>query len=243
MAQLKFPAPGFDEFSVPEMPSHVAHYSKRGNTHYGEQTPVRNFTRFGNRTGKGGMNAYLSQAEDPTFLEGYRVKKGDAGVYENLRWAPGNDWRGGYGISSLSQTKNYAGIQTRGGQLRSGGPRRGDVVERANAWYDKTMPGISHGRYTQKNQNYAGLYDWKRRTPTIQTEADPLILRNMIEHNPWHINSHGAAGAKSLYDKEFRDARQDKTIPAYAHHLDVHAINSQPPITIRETQQNMLNRP
>lgn len=243
MNTLKLPEHGFNEFSVPEMPKHTSSYSRRGNTYMGDQTPVYSQSRWGNKTGRGGMGGYLSQAEDPTFLEGYKVKLGDQGVFELTRWNTGYDWRGGFGIASLSDVKNFAGIQTRGGSLRSGGPKRSDVVERPNAWYEKTMPGISHGRLTQANDNYAGLYQWKKQTPVIQTQADPFILREMIERNPYHIVSHGAMGAKKEYDAEFQDAKMDRAVPGYHSNYDTQQINSMEPVVIRETQREMINRP
>lgn len=194
--------PGFGELQVPEMPAYIQSYSKRGNTFDGDTTPVYQQARFGNRVGKGGMEAYLSMAEDPTFMESMKVKKGNAGVYEIERYTPGYDWRGGFGIASLAANKNYA-MSTRGGQLRKGGPKRSDYVDRPNAWFERARPGISHSRYTQKNDNYSGLYEFKKRTPVIQTDNDMLVLREMIEHNPFAINSHAAQQAKAVYDNEF----------------------------------------
>jgi hypothetical protein len=172
------------------------------------------------------MAAYLSQLEDDTYFESYKVKKGDAGVYETLRWAPGYDWRGNFGIASLSEIKNYAGIPTRGGQLRKGGPKRSDYIERKDYWFEVTRPGIETSRYTQKNNNYAGLYEYKRQTPVIMRSNDMLQLRSMIEHNPWHINSHAAKQAKAVYDKEFGDVK-DKQVPAYQDHLSPSFVQSQ----------------
>lgn len=205
--------PGFGELEVPEMPAYIQSYSKRGNTFDGETTPVYQQARWGNRTGRGGMAAYLSELEDPTYFESYKTKKGNTGVYEMERYTPGYDWRGGFGVASLASNKNYA-MSTRGGQLRKGGPKRSDYMDRPNAWFEKTMPGISHGRYTQNNDNYSGVYEWKRLTPIIQTDNDMLDLREMIEHNPYHINSYAAEQAKKIYDSEFGTA-QDHAYAAY----------------------------
>jgi hypothetical protein len=204
--QLAFPDHGFGEHEVPEMPAFIDRYSKRGNSIDADQTPVYQQARFGNRTGKGGMGGYLSQVEDQTFFEGLPVKKGDAGVFPLERWSPGYDWRGGFGIASLSETKNYAGISDRGGGLRKGGPRRGDVVERTGAYQENLRPGRSTSRFVQSNDNYSGLYDWQRRTPSIQRETDALVLDQMIRLNPYHISSHGAAQAQALVKAEFGDA-------------------------------------
>lgn len=205
--------PGFGELEVPEMPAYVQSYSKRGNTYDAQTTPVMQQARFGNRVGRGGMDAYLSQVEDPLFFESYKQKKGNQGVYEDIQWAPGYDWRGNFGISSLSSSKNYA-MSTRGGQLRKGGPRRSDVVDRIGYWFETARPGIEYSRYTQNNENYSGMYEWKRRTPFISRDNDPLVLREMIEHNPFHIRSHSALQAKNMYDKEFGNDR-DTAFQAY----------------------------
>ena len=216
---FNLPPHGFGEFEVPEMPAFIQGYSKRGNQYDGETTPVYQQARWGNKKGKGGMNAYLSQAEDDTYLEGYKVKKGNAGVYEYLRWSPGQDFRGNFGIASLSESKNYAGIPTRGGQLRKGGPKRSDYIDRKDYWFSVTRPGIQTGRYTQKNNNYAGLYEYKKQTPRIELSNDMLDLRSMIENCPWNIPSHGAKQAKAIYDKEFHDMRS-REVPAYQNHVD-----------------------
>lgn len=239
-AQLVLPPPGFGEHEVPEMPAYVESYSKRGNALQADQTPVYNQVRWGNRRGRGGMNAYLSQTEDPTFFEGTKVKLGDQGVYAQTRWTPGYDWRGGFGVASLSETKNYAGIPTRGGSLRAGAPKRGDVVERPNAWFENLRPGVQTSRVSQSNENYSGVYDWKKRTPEIQRSNDMLQLREMIEHNPFHIASHAARQAKSSYDAEFNGAKTVRT-KAYADHLA--AGHRTPQVQIQETNRYMLNRP
>jgi hypothetical protein len=212
------PAHGFGDLEVPDMPAYVQSYSKRGNTFDAETTPVYSQARFGNRNGRGGMSAYLSGAEDPTYMEGYRTKLGDQGVYEQVRWTPGYDWRGGFGVASLDASKNFA-MSTRGGQLRKGGPRRSDIVDRPNYWSETVRPGISHSRYTQKNENYSGVFETSRRTPEIERANDTLVLREMIEHNPFHIGSHAAAWAKRDYDGEF-GAGADAALPAaYATHI------------------------
>lgn len=205
--------PGFGDLQVPEMPAYVQGYSKRGNTYDAETTPVMQQMRFGNRVGVGGMNAYLSQVEDPLFFESCKQKKGNQGVFEEVRWNPGYDWRGNYGISSLNASKNYA-MSTRGGQLRKGGPRRSDVVDRIGYWFETARPGIEYSRYTQNNDNYSGVYEWKRRTPFISRDNDPLVLREMIEHNPFHIVSHSAIQAKEVYDREF-GTEPDSAYAAY----------------------------
>lgn len=234
------PAHGFGEFDVPEMPAYVQSHSKRGNTFSAESTPVYSQVRWGNRRGRGGMGAYLSQLEDPTYFEGYRVKRGDQGVFPFIRWAPGWDWRGNGGIASLSETKNYAGISTRGGQLRKGGPKRSDIVERPNFFFENLRPGVSVGRYTQSNDNYAGLFDWKRKTPTIMTDSDPFILKQMIENNPFHISSHSAAQAKSAYDSEFGPGAFAHN-PAYRTNLPPGYVA--PNRTITERDPKYLGRP
>lgn len=205
--------PGFGEFQVPEMPKYIQSYSSRGSHFSGETTPVYQQARFGNPRYIGGMGSYLSELGDRTFFESLKQKKGNMGVYENLRWSPGYDWRGNFGIASLDASKNYS-MSTRGGQLRKGGPRRSDYMDRPNAWFEKTMPGISHSRWSQINDGYAGVYEYKRNTPFISTDNDALVLREMIEHNPFHINSHAAAQAKQVYDAEFgKDT--DRTHPGY----------------------------
>ncbi len=234
---LNLPPHGFGEFEVPEMPAYIQSYSKRGNSYDGETTPVYQQARWGNKTGKGGMAAYLSQLEDDTYFEGYKVKKGDAGVYESLRWGPGYDWRGNFGVASLSELKNYAGIPTRGGQLRKGGPKRSDYIDRPNYWFETTRPGLAVGRYTQAANNYAGLYEYKKQTPRIQLSNDMLDLRQMIEHNPWHINSHAAIQAKDEYQQEFGNVR-DRQVPAYQNHIDNRYVQMQidrPFLEIKET--------
>lgn len=208
---------GFGNLQVPDMPSYVQSYSKRGNAFDGQTTPVYQQARWGNRTGRGGMGAYLSQLETPQYFDALKQKLGDAGVYEVLRWSPGYDWRGGFGVASLEANKNYV-MTTRGGQLRKGGPKRSDYIDRPNAWFDKTMSGIAYGRYTQNNDNYAGVYEWKRNTPFVERDTDMLVLREMIEHNPYHINSHAASAAKASYDAEFGNVR-DRNVPAYNDHL------------------------
>lgn len=234
---INLPPHGFGEFEVPEMPAYVEGYSKRGNSYQGQTTPVYNAARWGNKTGRGGMAAYLSQLEDDTYFESYKVKKGDHGVYDSTRWAPGYDWRGNFGVASLSAVGNYAGIPTRGGMLRKGAPKRTDVIDRPNYFFEKLIPGVSTSRYTQKNNNYAGLYEYKRQTPTIMYSNDMLDLREMIEHNPFHINSHAAKQAKASYDKEFPGYR-DKWVPAYQDHMDNTYVQTQidrPDFTIRNT--------
>jgi hypothetical protein len=193
---------GFGEMQVPEMPSYTSSYSKRGNAFTADVTPVLNQARFGNRIGRGGLNAYVSQVEDPAFFNSLKQKKGLHGVYENLRWAPGYDWRGNFGIASLDQSKNFL-LQTRGGEMRQGGPRRSDYVDRKDYWFETARPGIEVSRMPQNNNNYSGVYEWKRRTPFLSRENDMLVLREAIEHNPFFIRSHCAEQAKQIYDREF----------------------------------------
>lgn len=206
MSQEGLPEHGFHELGVPEMPSYIQGYTKRGNGHESQTTPVFSQARWGNPRYKGGMDAYVSIVEDQDKFSHLKQKKGNAGVFAIERWAPGGDWRGGYGIASLDTMKNYRQF-TRGGGLRSGAPRRADVIERTGHWDETARAGISHGRYTQLNDNYAGKYADKRRTPIVERESDPLILRQQIEHNPFHINSHSAAQAKRMYDAEFPSQR------------------------------------
>jgi hypothetical protein len=240
--KLNLPPHGFGQYEVPDMPAYVQSYSKRGNQYDGETTPVYNQIRWGNKRNIGGMAAYVSQLEDDTYFEGYKVKKGDAGVYQTLRWAPGYDWRGNFGVASLSELKNYAGIPTRGGMLRKGGPRRGDTVERSNAWFENTRPGIGTSRLTQNNNNYAGLYEYKKITPPILLDNDMLVLRDMVEHNPFHISSHAAKQAKTVYDGEFGEVR-DKWLPAYDDNINVQRQLDRPLVEIKESSPYMLNRP
>lgn len=214
---LSLPEPGFGEFDVPEMPAFIQSYSKRGNCIDGDDTPVYQQARWGNRTGKGGMAGYLSQVEDTTYFEGTRVKLGDAGVYPITRWSPGYDWRGGFGVASLSETKNYAGIPTRGGMLRKGAPKRGDIVERTGAFFENLRPGVGTSRFVQSNDNYCGNYDFKKRTPQVQRDNDALVLNQMIQNNPFHIRSHGAAQADALIRNEFGDTGY-ADYKAYADH-------------------------
>lgn len=208
------PQAGFQEFGVPEMPSYIQGYTKRGNAYDGETQPVYMQTRWGNPRYKGGMSAYLSQVEDTTYFEGEKQKLGDHGVYEQLRWAPGQDWRGNFGIASLDSSKNYR-IQTRGGALRAGGPRRQDYFDRPNHWFETTRPGIAVSRYSQSNDNYSGVYDYKRKTPIVERSSDMFELRQMIEHNPFHIASHAAAQAKKEYDQHFQPSTEDSGFQAY----------------------------
>lgn len=234
---LNLPPPGFGEFEVPDMPAYVTRYSGRGNSYPGQRTPVYNQIRWGNRTGVGGMGAYLSQVEDDTFFDSFKVKKGDHGVYDSTRWAPGYDWRGNFGVASLAENANYAGIPTRGGMLRKGAPKRTDIIDRPNYWFEKIMPGIGTSRYTQNNDNYAGLYEYRKVQPRIITDNDMLVLREMIEHNPFHINSHAAKQAKEVYDEQFPGYR-DRWVPAYQDHMDNAYVQTQidrPDQTIRNT--------
>ena len=241
--QLALPPHGFGQLEVPLMPAYVSKYAKRGNQYDGQTTPVFNQMRWGNKRNIGGMGAYVSQLEDDTFFESLKVKKGDAGVYESLRWAPGADWRGNFGVASLAELKNYAGIPTRGGMLRKGGPRRSDVVERPNAWFENTRPGIGTSRFTQANNNYSGLFEYKKVTPPIITSNDMMVLRDMIEKNPWHINSHAAIQAKQVYDKELGGNLHDKWFPAYDTNIDVQRQIDRPFIEIKESSPYMINRP
>jgi hypothetical protein len=195
-------SPGFGEMQVPEMPAYVQSYSSRGSAYPWQTTPVMSQTRFGNRTGVGGMAAYLSQAEDPGFFEGARLKAGEPGVFETERWAPGYDWRGGFGVASLAANKNAA-LSTRGGGLRGGGPRRADLVGPPPLWNDTIRPGIGVSRYVQTNENYSGVYENRKITPPIERQNDMFVLREMIEHNPFNILSHAAGQAKRAYDEEF----------------------------------------
>lgn len=238
-------ASGFGKFEVPEMPKYVQGKSSRGNNYDAETTPVYQQARFGNPKYKGGMDAYLSQVEDPTYFESYKQKKGNHGVFENLRWSVGYDWRGNFGVSSLDASRNYT-MSTRGGQLRKGGPKRSDVVDRPNAWFEKTMPGISHSRYTQNNDNYAGVYEYKRNTPFIERDNDALVLREMIETNPFHINSHAAAQAKQVYDAEF-GKNDDRYNPGYRSDISIsenmarfpHRIQDNSPL-VNQQQYNYI---
>ena len=216
--------PGFGEFQVPEMPAYVQSYSSRGSGFSWETTPVKNQARFGNRNGIGGMGAYLSMAEDANFFEGDKQKVGQPGVFEQVRWTPGHDWRGGYGIASLEANKNWRDF-TRGGQLRQGGPRRQDVIDRPNVWLDTVRPGIGVSREGQCNDNYSGVYETKRQTPIVERETDTLVLREAIEHCPFFIISHSALQAKENYDAQFgvrNDYIQEAYDPAIVHNNAAH---------------------
>lgn len=213
LAEAVMPPAGFGEFEVPEMPAYVQSYSTRGGGSSWETTPVFNQARFGNKTGKGGMDAYLSQVEDPNFFEASKLKSGDPGVFELLRWGPGYDWRGNFGIASLDASKNYT-LSTRGGMLRQGGPRRSDTVDRPDYWLESVRPGLAVGREGQCNDNYSGTYEWKRQTPIVERASDMLVLREAIEHNPFFIISHSALAAKQAYDAEF-GAQRDEVHEAY----------------------------
>jgi hypothetical protein len=208
---------GFGEFDVAEMPAYVQSYSKRGNAFDSDTTPVYQQTRFGNKRNVGGMDAYVSALGDETYFEGLKQKNGNPGVYELLRWGPGYDWRGNFGVASLSEMKNFV-MSTRGGELRNGGPKRSDIVDRKNFWFDTIRPGLDVGRFAQTNENYDGVYEWKRQTPVVQRDSDFLVLREMIEHNPWHIVSHAAVAAKEEYDAEF-GALKDSGFAAYDDNL------------------------
>ena len=212
---------GFGEFEVPKMPRYIQSYTKRGNGFDGETQPVYQESRWGNPRYKGGVDAYVSELEGaPHYFDALKQKRGDQGVYEIKRWTPGYDWRGGFGIASLDAQKNYR-QNTRGGMLRKGGPKRSDYIDRPNYWFEVARPGISHSRYTQKNNNYAGVYEWKRNTPFVSSDNDMLVLRDMIEHNPFHIASHAAAQAKQVYDKEFQPATEDRGVAAYNDNLPI----------------------
>lgn len=239
--KLNLPVPGFGEFEVPEMPSYIQSYSKRGNSYDGQTTPVYQQARWGNKTGIGGMGGYLSQIEDDTYFESYKTKKGNAGVFDWTRWGPGYDWRGNFGVANLGELNNYAGIPTRGGMLRKGAPKRTDIIDRPNYWFEVTRPGVEYGRYTQNNNNYAGLYEYKKQTPVIELDNDMLVLRDMIEHNPWHINSHAAIQAKEVYDHEFGNVH-DRDYKAYQDHIDnsyAQMMINRPPLEIKETSPYM----
>jgi len=205
-AALVLPS-GFDALQVAEMPSYINKYSKRGNAFDAETTPVYNQARFGNRRGKGGMGAYLSILEDGAAqFDSLKQKRGESGVFEATRWAPGYDWRGNFGVASLSELKNYS-MATRGGQLRGGGPKRQDYSERPDFWVQAIRPGIGVSRFVQTNDNYSGVFESKKRTSyVIERFNDPLVLREMIETNPFHIRSHAAIQAKKGYDEEFPNA-------------------------------------
>jgi hypothetical protein len=175
------------------------------------------------------MDAYISNLESgPEYFDALKQKLGDQGVYELQRWTPGYDWRGGFGIASLDAQKNYR-QNTRGGMLRKGGPKRSDYIDRSGAWEERARPGISHSRYTQKNDNYSGLYEFRRRTPYVSKDSDMLVLRDMIEHNPFHIASHSAALAKKQYDSEFQASTKDSEVPAYAMNVPIHENTARHP--------------
>lgn len=205
---------GFGEFQVPEMPAYVGTYSKRGNAFSSETTPVMHQARFGNRSVRGRMDAYLPLAEDSGYTDVLRIKRGNTGAEEQLRWSGGYDWRGNFGIASLAANKNYE-MSTRGGQLRKGGPKRADYIDRPGFWFEQVRPGISHSRLTQNNDNYSGVYENKRRTPVIELENDMLVLREMIENNPFAIHSHAATQAKAVYDAELGANTGDSATAAY----------------------------
>lgn len=241
---LNLPPPGFGQFEVAEMPAYIQGYSKRGNSYDGETSPVYQQARWGNKRLIGGMAGYLSQVEDDTYFEGYKQKKGNTGVFSITRWSPGYDWRGNFGVASLGELNNYAGIPTRGGMLRKGGPKRSDYIDRPNYWVETTRPGVGVSRYTQNANNYAGIYGYKKQTPRIQTSNDMLVLREMIEHNGFHINSHGAKQAKKIYDKEFGNVN-DRNFKAYQDHIDSHYSQfmiDRPDKEIKETSPYMTNR-
>lgn len=200
MTMATISSPGFDEFEIPELPAYVQSYSKRGNELMNETTPVMQQARFGNRNGRGGMESYLSRIEDPLFFESQKQKRGNQGVFETVRWSPGYDWRGNFGIASLQSIKNFA-MSTRGGQLRKGGPKRSDYIDRPNYWTESVRPGLTYSRFTQTRDNYDGVYEHKRTTPVITRENDVFLMREMIEHNPFHIVSHSALQAKQIYDQ------------------------------------------
>ncbi len=207
---------GFDKFQIPEMPSYVQSYTKRGEGFGGQTAATRSYTRFGNPRYVGGMDAFVSQLEDGEYFEPVKVKKGNMGVFEHTRWAPG--FNSVDGMAGISASRNFAGIQTRGGSGRAGGPRRGDYAEMMD-FEMKIRPGQAVSREMQSDNNYAGLYEYKKQTPEIETESDFAILREMIEHNPFHISSHGAAQAKEQYDRELGQVEQMGK-KAYDDHID-----------------------
>mmetsp|Transcript_17654 Transcript_17654/g.44792 ORF Transcript_17654/g.44792 Transcript_17654/m.44792 type:complete len:271 (-) Transcript_17654:521-1333(-) len=212
--RLAVPPPGFGPLEVPEMPAYVGSYVRRGGNISGDATPVYQQMRFGYRKGIGGMGGYASVLETPEFFEGYRQKRGNAGVFQSLRWAPGCDSHTGNGIAGLSELRNHPGLMTRGGDRR-GGPRRQEVMERAGYWFEKARPGVATSRYSQINDGFAGIRQRSQRTPALERATDPFVLREMIEHNPWHINSHSAMQAKTAYDKEFGGPVVDRRPKGY----------------------------
>jgi hypothetical protein len=196
--RVRLPPPGFGEFDVPEMPAYTQGYASRGNAFTADSTPVKMQTRFGNRRGRGGMGAYLSRAEDDMHFADGRTRRGNMGVFDATRWTVGYDGRGG--VAALAEIKNFPGMMTRGGELRRGGPRRGDVLERPGAWFERAQP-FSRTTATWAGP-YPGIREPRRLTPHVETEPDPFVLREMIEHNPFHIRSHAAREAKRRYDAE-----------------------------------------
>lgn len=237
MQDVNTPGPGFGAFEVPEMPAYVQSYTKRGEGFTGQTTPVMTQTRFGNPRYIGGMDAYISQLENPTYFDSLKQKKGDAGVFEALRWTPGQDWRGGFGLASLDAQKNAA-LSTRGGEMRQGGPKRSDYMDREGFWFETARPGLSVSRVSQANENFAGIYEDKRRTPFIERDVDALVLREMIEKNPFHISSHAAKSAKAMYDREFPYANNDTGSIGYDSGIRIEDNLARDPVSAQAASQN-----
>lgn len=195
--RVDIPEAGFGQFQVPEDAPYVQSYSSRGNAYSSDTTPVYTKNRWGNASYTGGMEGYLASLETDGYFSALRQKRGLMGVKDETRWGPGYDWASGYGIASIEANKNIR-IQSRG---RTGGPRRQNVIERPGVWFETARPGVSSSNFSQTNDNYSGVFGTKRRTPVIIQESDMTTLKQMIEYNPFHINSHAAAQAKAVYDQ------------------------------------------
>lgn len=47
-------------------------------------------------------------------------------------------------------------------------------MDRPNAWFERARPGIAYSRYTQNNDNYSGVYEYKKQTPVIISTTKTL---------------------------------------------------------------------
>lgn len=213
------PSHGFGQFEIPEMPAYVSRYTKRGGGAFiGQNNTGMQQTRFGNPRYIGGMDGYVSELESNNYFESLKQKKGNHGVFDFTRWNPGFNSEGN--IAGASALKNYAGIQTRGGRLRAGAPKRADYAERIN--YEMNIrPGIGVSRHPQAGggENFAGIRAHTKKTPQIQQMNDMVDLRQMIEYNPFHISSHSAKLAKDSYDHELQNFNIE-TYKSYPDHLN-----------------------
>lgn len=182
-------ASGFGENQVPEMPAYVFGYARRGNAQPSDVTPNYVASRFGNRAARGGLPAYVLHGEDPDYWEALPQKRGNHGVYPAERWAPGHR----PGIDGLAETRN---LIVKGGG-RSGAPRRADVVERRGGWHQLSRPQFDRTPFNL--DDLGGVQMPRRRARDIETRSDPFVLKEMLDHNPFVVQSWSAKQARELW--------------------------------------------